>query len=41
MNSFVSVDGETKFYLTVVTGVGNEVIVHEVPPGGFMFALGG
>lgn len=41
MNSFVSVDGEPKPYLTIVTGVGNEVLVHEVPPDGFTFTLGG
>ena len=39
MNSFVSVDGESQVYLTIVTGVGNEVIVHEIPPEGFTLAL--
>lgn len=41
MNSFVSVDGEPKFYLTIVVGIGNEVVVHEVPPGGFTFTVDG
>jgi len=39
MNSVVQVDGEPKFFLTIVTGVGNEVLVHELPPGGFTFVV--
>lgn len=39
MNSVVEIDGEPKFFLTVVTGVGNEVLVHELPPGGFTFIV--
>lgn len=38
MNSVVHVDGDPRFYLTVVTGVGN-VLVHELPPGGFTFIV--
>ncbi|WP_433604840.1 SMI1/KNR4 family protein [Prescottella agglutinans] len=40
MNFFVSVNGETTCYLTIVTGVGNNVIVHEVPPQGFTIVSG-
>ncbi len=40
MNFFVSVNGETACYLTIVTGVGNNVIVHEVPPQGFTIVHG-
>jgi hypothetical protein len=32
MNSYVQIDGEFKFYLTIVAGVDNEVLVHEMPP---------
>ncbi|MBS3694103.1 hypothetical protein [Rhodococcus qingshengii] len=39
MNSVVLVDGEPKFFLTIVAGVGNEVLVHELPPGGFTFVV--
>lgn len=39
MNSVVQVDGDPRFYLTIVTGVGNEVLVHELPPGGFTFIV--
>jgi len=39
MNSVVEIDGDPKFFLTVVTGVGNEVLVHEFPPGGFTFIV--
>lgn len=35
VNWSVWIDGADKFYMAIVTGVGNEVIVHEVPPGGF------
>lgn len=35
MNCFTSVDGEQVVYFTVVTGVGNEVLVFEHPPEGF------
>ena len=35
MNCFTSVDGELVVYFTVVTGVGNEVLVFEYPPEGF------
>ena len=39
MNSVVHVDGDPRLYLTVVTGVGNEVLVHELPPSGFTFIV--
>lgn len=35
VNSFVSVDGVSKIYLTIVTGVDNDVLVYEHPPEGF------
>jgi cell wall assembly regulator SMI1 len=34
-NSMTHVNGELTVYLTVVTGIGNRVLVHEHPPGGF------
>ena len=39
MDSVVQVDGDPRFFLTIVTGVGNEVPVHELPPGGFTFIV--
>ncbi|WP_024794174.1 SMI1/KNR4 family protein [Tomitella biformata] len=39
MNSCVWIDEVPTFYLTIVTGDGNEVLVYEMPPGGFEFAV--
>lgn len=39
VNSYVQIDGVPRFYLTIVTGVENNVIVYEMPPGGFEFIV--
>lgn len=39
VNYYVQIDGVPRFYLTIVTGVENNVIVYEMPPGGFEFIV--
>lgn len=35
VNFFVPIDSETKMFLTIATGVADDVLIHEVPPEGF------